>query len=358
MRTRKIPRGARHLRTYAEFLSYLTDFVLGLYPFLWVVGRPGVAKTESIRAATRGRKVLFFKGGQLTPPRFYIDCYHRRGDPIILDDAENLLDNKVGARLVAALGDTSRAKQMSYATTGSVLGDVPQSYFTTSPLCIIANRATSHEAIWSRAVILFFDPTNLEVHRAVAEWFWDQEIHNWFGQHLHRLPALDVRWYVIAAQDKQANRDWRQLITKSHVLDRVASIVQDLECDPAYPQREDKARRFSELMGNDSKKSRSTYHRKLAELREEQRLIPETVPPIQLRRTRPPSVPSVLELESMAAPLPEPPEEEPRPLDVPSREAFAEPVRGSAVPPAPPRRPVLDDTVGWEGPAAPEDDDA
>ena len=61
MRTRKVPRGARHLRTYAEFHSYLVDFVNGHYPFLWVVGRPGLAKTESIRAAVRGRAVYYRK---------------------------------------------------------------------------------------------------------------------------------------------------------------------------------------------------------------------------------------------------------------------------------------------------------
>jgi hypothetical protein len=101
------PRDARHLRTYQEFESYLRDFVAGLYPFLWVVGRPGVAKTEAVTAAVRGRQVYYRKGGQLTPLRFYIDCYYHRGQPLILDDAESLLDSKLGANLLSALGDTS-----------------------------------------------------------------------------------------------------------------------------------------------------------------------------------------------------------------------------------------------------------
>src|SRR4051794_270994 len=127
MRTRKIPSGARHLRTHAELASYLADFVNGLYPFLWVVGRPGVAKTESVRAAVRGCDVYYRKGGQLTPLQFYIDCYRHRGQPVILDDAEHLLENRIGAKLISALGDTTPAKVLSYGSTSRALGEVPQS---------------------------------------------------------------------------------------------------------------------------------------------------------------------------------------------------------------------------------------
>ena len=62
--------------------------------------------------------VYYRKAGQLTPLQFYIDCYQRRGQPILLDDVEPLLENKIGAKLVSALGDTTPMKQMSYASTG------------------------------------------------------------------------------------------------------------------------------------------------------------------------------------------------------------------------------------------------
>src|SRR4051812_8278629 len=99
MRTRKVPPGARHLLTYAEFRSYLDDFVRGLYPFLWFVGRPGLGKTEHIGEALRGHNAYYRKGGQLTPLQFYLDLYQHRGQPVILDDAEHLLENRVGAKL-------------------------------------------------------------------------------------------------------------------------------------------------------------------------------------------------------------------------------------------------------------------
>src|SRR5262249_42794566 len=151
--------------------------------------------------------------------------------------------------------ETSAAKELTYATTSRVLGDVPQRFETTSPLCVIANRVTAHEDIQSRAVILHFDPTNLEVHRAVARWFWDQEVHDWFGRHLPRLPPVDTRWYLDAAADKQAGRDWRQIAQETLTLDTRSCLIQDLEADPNFPTREDKAARFTEVTGA----SRATY---------------------------------------------------------------------------------------------------
>jgi hypothetical protein len=356
MRTRTIPLGARHLRTYMEFESYLADFVQGIYPFLWIVGRPGITKTESVKAAMRSHSVYYRKGGQLTPPQFFIDGYHHRGQPIILDDAEHLLEYKIGEKLIAALGDTSLEKLICYGTTSRVLADVPQTYYTTSPLCIIANRATRHLAIQSRAITLYFDPTNLEIHRAVAAWYWDQEIHDWFGQHLYRLSPLDSRWYVIADRDKMAGRDWRQIILKTHALDLASCIVQNLEDDPAYPAREDKARRFLELLGKVKGASRASYFRLRGRLEEGQWLVPEVAPAIPLRRTTRPGTPSLLELESRETARPTPAEEADRPLDVPAREQFVQPIRGDVAPPTAPPRQLLDDTLPWERPTRPDDE--
>src|SRR5262249_25083085 len=131
---------------------------------------------------------------------------------------------------------------------GRALGGGPQRFETTSPPCVIANKGTAHEDIQSRAGILDFDPTNQEGPRAVARWFWDQEVHDWFGRHLHQLPGLEGRWYLTAEVDKRAGRDWRQIALATHAPDRATCVLQDLEADTACPTREEKAARFIELM--------------------------------------------------------------------------------------------------------------
>jgi hypothetical protein len=349
-----IPRGARSLRTYQEFESYLVDFVQGRYHFLWVVGRPGVGKSESIKAAVRVQKAFCSKGGQLTPLAFYIACYHHRGQPVILDDGEHLLGNGIGKRLVSALADTSPAKLMCWATTSRALGEVPPRYFTDSPLCIISNRATADEAIQSRAVTLHFDPTNSEIHGAVARWYWDQEIHDWFGRHATRLEPLDVRWYVVADQDKRSGRDWQRLLLKAHAIDRASALVQDIEADPNYPARKDKEARFLALITGEKGASHASYHRIRTRLEQSGRLVVEPLPPMRLRRSRPPGRPSVAELDSLASEGPPQTEEPDGPADLPAHDAFARPIRGEGVAPAVPHRPVLDDTLPWE--RRPEDD--
>ena len=349
MRKPTVPPDARHLHSYAELHSYLFDFVAGLYMFIWLVGRPGLGKTESIKSALRGRPYHYVKGGAVTPLQFYIDCYRHRGESIILDDAEPLLNNPTGKRLVSSLGDTSPAKLLSYATTTRLLEDVPQSFYTNSPLCILANASTPHADVQSRANILYFDPSSLEIHQEAATWFWDQEVHDWFGEHLYRLHPLDMRWYVKDAwQDKKANRDWRRTMLKLHAREGLACIVQDLESDPAYPEPGDRKRRFEELVGNEKGASRSSYFRIQARLRKEGLLVPEIVPPIPLRHTRPPGTPSIAELEAMAAPLSAQPQEEHGPADLPDRDRFREPIRGTTAPPNAPRRMILDDNLPWE----------
>jgi hypothetical protein len=350
----RTPRGTRTVRTYHEFAGYLRDFVGGTYPFLWVFGRPGVSKTEGIRAAVRGCKTLYRKGGQLSPLRFYLDCYHHRGQPVILDDAEHLLDDPIGAKLVSALADTSPAKFMCWATSSRALGDVPPTYYTTSPLCIISNKVTADEALHSRAVVLHFDPPNSEVHRAVGLWFWDEEIYAWFGRHAARLLPLDARWYVIAYEDKRAGRDWRGIVLNAYALDRVACLVQDLEEDPACPTSEDKARRFAERMAGEKGASRASYFRVRKRLQKEGRLGFEVVGHVHLRRTRPPGKPTLAELESLEAGQ-EPPESTAVTAAAPARENFAQPVQGETATAPPPPRVRLDDTLAWERPVDDEE---
>jgi hypothetical protein len=350
----RTPRGTRTVRAYDEFIGYLRDFVDGGYHFLWVFGRPGISKTESIKTAIRGRKAYYRKGGQLSPLRFYLDCYHHRGEPVILDDAEHLLDDPIGATLVRSLADTSSAKLMCWTTSTRALGDVPPTYFTTSPLCIISNKVTSDEALHSRAVVLHFDPPNSEVHRAVGRWFWDQEVYDWFGRHASRLRPLDARWYVVAYQDKLAGRDWRGIVLNAYALDKVACLVQDLEADPAHPTAEDKARRFAELMAGEKGASRASYFRVRKRLQEEGRLGFEVVENVRLRRTKPPGKPTLAELESLEAGQ-EPPEPSAVTADAPARENFGRPVRGEPAAAPPPLRVRLDDTLGWERPPKDEE---
>ncbi len=300
-RVPEIPPGARIIKTYAEFEKYLRGFAKGDYRFLWIVGKPGLSKSKSIQRAVQGVEVCYLEAGQLTPIAFYEQCFRDRHKPIILDDAEDLMDNRVGFKLLCALGQSDDVKTLSYRTNFAYLANqrVPPAFQTRSTLCVLANRWTPHPALHSRAVLVYFDPPALEIHRYVATWFNDQEVFDWFGDHLHLIAGLDCRLYGKALQDRSAGIDWRRAILETHCHDAVTKIVQDLEADPACKTVSDRTKKFKEL----TKQSRATYFRVKAALEEKGQLCPIRpleVPRIDLTANKPPTVGSDKEKDDPA----------------------------------------------------------
>jgi hypothetical protein len=190
-----------------------------------------------------------------------------------------------------------------------------------------------------------FEPTNLEIHISAAGWFWDQEIYDWIGSHLNHLHPLDLRWYSEAYSDRIAGRDWADLLLKSYALDAAEAVVQDLEHDPSHPTREDKARKFSEIMAGRKGSSRANYHNILARLRKSKRLDLEAAPVVQVRGKKP----IIGGHEEMPAP----------PADIPQRDMFARPITGQTGQTAgqgQTHRAEADDTLAWERRSDEEDE--
>src|SRR6266446_9326676 len=71
--------------------------------------------------------------------------------------------------------------------------EIPHKFDTTSHVVIIANcwRTLNEHvaAVGDRGRVVLFEPTALEVHERTAQWFWDQEIFDFLGEHLHLLGA-------------------------------------------------------------------------------------------------------------------------------------------------------------------------
>jgi hypothetical protein len=297
-------------------------------------------------SALQDRKALYIKSGTVTPLALYRACYDHLHQPIVLDldEMESLMVDTNGRRLLLALGETTLSKQLNWHSTTRRLGDTPESFETSSSLCIIANEPPQHKAIRSRATILEFSPTNQEVHSYAARWFWDQQIHDWIGRHLSRLHPLDLRSYGEAYSDRLAGRDWADLLLKHHALAPEKTLVQDLEHDPAYPTRRDKERRFVEIMAGRKGGSRANYQLHLRRLKKTEQLEVDPAAPIPVRGKRPPNLAGIDD-------SPEPP------TDLPARDSFVRPIAGPGGQPSRQGQPraQLDDSLPWDRP--PSDDD-
>jgi hypothetical protein len=343
---RQLPEEHIRVEPYASLHQWLREFAQGNYPFLWVYGRPGLGKSQGIRAAVK--KGLYVQGGKVSPLEFYRLCYKHRGEPIILDDGERLMndDNKDGLRLVTTLTETDRIKTLHWKTVSQNRGEVPDEFRTSSPVCVISNQFTVDSALLSRAWLLHFDPNNSEIHRNAATWFWDQEIHDWIGQHHQRMKPLEARWYVKAAQAKEAGRHWQTLLLNLYSLDATDCVVQDLETSVAHPTKKDKLRAFTERTGN----KRTNYEDRRQRLRDAGQLVLAPVLPIKVQGTRPAPRPTKEELQALddgRISLPD------LSGDAAARDNFVAPVTASP-PPAPPRI-VLDDSLPFD--PRPQDDD-
>jgi hypothetical protein len=119
--------GTRTLTLYAELESYLQQFAQGLYPFLWIAGRPGVGKTEAAKAAVRERKVLYVKSARVTALALYCALHERLDQPVVMDmdEMDDVLKDADWRRLFLALGDTTHTKQLHWHSTTPRLGNVP-----------------------------------------------------------------------------------------------------------------------------------------------------------------------------------------------------------------------------------------
>jgi hypothetical protein len=105
-----------------------------------------------------------------------------------------------------------------------------------------------------RGHVLQFSPSPAEVHRKAAEWFWDQEVFDFLGGHLHFVQQPSFRHYIKASELKVAGMDWRSEVLRWLLPDRERLIV-ELKADLGYPSEEDWVKEFVKR----GQGSRATY---------------------------------------------------------------------------------------------------
>ena len=108
------PSHAVPLTTFAELERYVRAFGEGHLNVLMIFGPPGVGKSRSVRQALGGQ--VCWIGGQATPFGIYLQAYEHRHEPIVLDDVDGLYADRLGIRLLKALGQTEQTKTLSWQT--------------------------------------------------------------------------------------------------------------------------------------------------------------------------------------------------------------------------------------------------
>src|SRR6266446_6398681 len=278
-----LPSHAVRMTTYGGLEQYVRAFAEGHLNLLMVFGPAGVGKSRCVRHAL-GSQVCWL-GGQATPFGIYLQAYEHRHKPIVLDDVDGLYADRLGIRLLKALGQTERTKTVSWQTAAPTLGQcsIPRQFTTTSRVVLIGNdwKTLNHDvaALEDRGHLLLFEPSPLEVHRQAARWFWDQEIFDFVADHLHLMAQHSLRTYFHAWELKQAGLNWRQGVL-GRCLTGAALEVAKLKANPAFGSEDERVRTFVQSGAG----CRASYFRHAQKLRPALRppkiLLTQTSPPV------------------------------------------------------------------------------
>ena len=301
----KRPKAAKVYKTYAKLQGLIRSFAKGDFPLLAIVGRPGLSKTETILHTMEDHKKSYLLlRGRVTPIELFEECFWASDDrynegkdgkrkeddppqPIVIDDADNLLSQPLCREYVKGLTETKKYRKLAWRSR-TVLNIPVNEFHTSSPVCIIANawNETDHilQAIESRAEFAYFDPAWDEVYRYVCGWFWDQKIADYVFDNLDKLKQPDIRLFMKAWYRKKArNPDlpWQELIDE-HFDDKIGIVVRKLLADGSFPSNKKRAEEFVKLTGASD---RTFYNR----MREILAHAPEAgITRQEVARTRPP----------------------------------------------------------------------
>jgi hypothetical protein len=281
-KSQSLPAHALRLTTYAELEQYVRAFAAGHLNLLMIFGPPGVGKSRSVRQAI-GSNVCWI-GGQATPFGIYLQAYEHRHEPIVLDDVDCLYADRLGIRLLKALGQTESTKTVSWQTAAPALKKcgIPRQFTTTSRVALVGNDwktlNADVEALEDRGHLLLFEPAPVEVHRQAARWFWDQQIFDFIAGHLHLMAQHSLRTYCHAWELKQAGLDWRQGVL-CRCLTGVALAVAKLKANPDFASEAQRVQAFVRSGAG----CRASYFRHAQKLRPTERppkiLLTESSPP-------------------------------------------------------------------------------
>jgi hypothetical protein len=274
------------ITAYDELDRYLHKFAEGILDLVLLLGPPGIGKTESVKRCLgvepNSPGDALYVEGHVQPFGLYQGLWRHRDLPVVLDDLDRLYANSDCVRLLKPLCNGRRTKRISWLSTAvASVPDLPTAFTTRSNVILVANEWRSLNsnvrALEDRAIILWFNPPPIEIHRRTAGWFDDPEVFRFIGGYLPHVEQHSMRYYDKGARLRKAGfADWRKSVLQMMLPDRVVALVAGLQLDPRLKTDAERLAQFTAECG----KSRMTYYRY-------KRRIPEpgAPPRIVLRRS-------------------------------------------------------------------------
>jgi hypothetical protein len=237
------------LTTYADLKVWLKHFADGHYNLIFLIGRPGIGKSQLAKLSLDGQHHAWIEG-HATTLAFYLKLHAYRDMPVLIDDEHTFVQDKNKLSMMNSLCQTNAVKMLRWDSTTRILKErgVPPEFPTSSSVLVITNElrnlSTHTAAMLNRGQPLIFRPSATEIHNEVANWFTDKEIHGFIGEWLKFIPDVSMRDYVKALQMKKAGRqDWREILQQQWKCSRLARVAA-LRADASFATEEARVEAF------------------------------------------------------------------------------------------------------------------
>lgn len=208
------------IKKYKELKEYFEMFKKQNCDLLIVMSKAGYGKT-SILKEVMGKEDYVFINTHSTPLRTYLGLYEKKDMPVVFDDLDAVFHSSIMTSLLKSLADTSGIKELHYNSTSSLLGSAPETFKTTSNVCLLVNEFNVHDEtlkpLIDRGFFIEFCPSKEELLKKIKEISESQSItdsekcvYEFMEQNYLKIDNLSLRTYIKALQLFRDNpKNWK-----------------------------------------------------------------------------------------------------------------------------------------------------
>ena len=256
-----------NIRTYKELEEYIKMFQKQNCDLLVIMSKAGLGKTTTLKKMMKKEEYIYVNTHS-TPLKTYLTLYNKRDCPVVFDDISEILKNNIMVSMLKSLADTSPIKELHYNTTSKLIGNAPESFKTTSNVCILVNefdiRNKSLAPLIDRGFYIEFLPNKEEILRKINEINESQSIedsekcvYEFIEKNYQKIEKLSLRTYIKALQLFRDNsKRWKEKFMKMIGFDE--KLIEYLKLKEKYKTDKERIKKY--------KWSRATYFRIRSEL--------------------------------------------------------------------------------------------
>lgn len=250
------------IKTYEELEEFITMFKHQNADLLIIMSNGGYGKTFILKRIMKGKDYVYVSTHS-TPLKTFLTLYEKQDCPVVFDDLNAIFNSPILISLLKSLADTSPIKEVHYNTTSKLIGTAPESFKTTSNVCILLNEFDVHNAtlapIIDRGFFIEFKPSREELLNKIEEMSKSQNIvksekcvYEFVAKHYQKIENLSLRTYLKALQlFREDKNNWKEKFMQMIGFDE--KIIEYLKLKEKFMTDNERIKNY--------KWSRATYFR-------------------------------------------------------------------------------------------------